>query len=204
MILDRAAALTQLRAAAASFRQRGLRSALNTMVAARAERLAAMATMSASATAFVNRSLLRSWRKLSAVGRLRGIAKRAARSLLHRNLRRGHNGWVSMILDRAAALTQLRAAAVSFRQRGLRSALNTMIAAYATRLALRSCGLRAASALMRRAHRHALNRWSQLLADGSAARRIWQVAGSSWLLRGQRAAFNGLVMWRAEIGRAHV
>ena len=131
MMQQRAEALAQLRAAAASFRQRGLRPALNTMVAARAERLAALATMSAAATAFVNRSLLRAWRKLSAAGLLRGIAKRAARSLLHRNLRRGHNGWVSMILDRAAALTQLRAAAASFRQRGLRSALNTMVAANA-------------------------------------------------------------------------
>ena len=66
-------------------------------------------------------------------GRLFAIAKRAARSLANRDLRRGLNGWMAMVLQRALALAQLRAAAATFQHRGCRAALNTLLAQQAAR-----------------------------------------------------------------------
>jgi hypothetical protein len=127
IVHERAAALLQLRAAAAAFRQRGERAVLNTLLEQCQMRQAVLKKLRPAVIALMRREHVKAWKQLAAAGRLRGPAKRAARGLLFRDLRKGLKGWGTMLHERALALAQMRAAAAAFRQRGVRAGLSTLI-----------------------------------------------------------------------------
>ena len=64
---------------------------------------------------------MHAWRE---PGRLRALAKRAALALVHRNMRKGCNGWKHMIAERTRKLNALRQAGASFLNRALRKGIN--------------------------------------------------------------------------------
>ena len=51
--------------------------------------------------------------------------KRAVKSLIHRNQRKGWNGWIAMREEKRRRLVLLKAAAASFANRSLRAATNS-------------------------------------------------------------------------------
>lgn len=122
MVTQKAMMLMQLKAAAKKMRNRGLTKAYNQLVAAQQARRRKLAAMSNAARSFLNRALLKGWNKLAAAGRLRAKMKRAASQILHRNKRKGLNGWMAMVAERAHRLMLLQGAAKSFANRAFRKA----------------------------------------------------------------------------------
>ena len=184
--------LVLLKAAAASFANRGLRAATNSWLAMVAEKEAAAAKLAGAGQSWVNRARNAAWRKLSHLGEQRRKVKRAASSLIHRNQRKGWNGWIEMVAEKARMTALLSAAAFSFKNRGLRAAMNGWLSMVSTRAAALLRGGHAGVAF---ANRELFKGWCTLVRLGrlrANARR----AGASLLLRERRKGFNG---WRAAV-----
>ena len=163
MVVQQKHKLLQLRAGTTAFRSQGLRKGLNTLITKRLERREMLDRLAGAGRALVNRHILKAWNQLRSLARMFRIAKRAAANLLRRGLRKGLNGWLAIVHERAAALLQLRAAAAAFRQRGERAVLNTLLEQCQIRQAVLKKLRPAVIALMRREH---VKAWKQLAAAG--------------------------------------
>ena len=122
------------------------------------------------------------------------LAQQGVRGLLHRNLRKGCNGWTAFILERVAAITQLRAAAMGFRNRGLKKAMNLLIAQQQERNAKLASLKRAASSWVNSALRRG---WRKLVVLGAMRRKL-KLAARSMLFRNRRKGWNGWIAMMIE------
>ena len=120
-----------------------------------------------------------------------------AGTLFHRNMRKGMNGWISMITRIAGALAQLRASAVIFRNRGLKKALNTMNQQRLARQAAFGSMKRAAMSFINAA----LVRGYRKLQAGGRMRGKLKLASRQILYRNRRKGFNGWTSMMAEKAR---
>ena len=193
---ERRRRLALLGAAASTFQHRGLRAAMNEWMAVTAEHRAAMTRIGRAGEAWRNRSSLRAWRKLGATGRQRRKAKLAAASLVHRNLRRGLNGWKATHAVRTRQLGLVRAACGAFALREVRRSLNSWIGLLVSARQL----ARAAEAWV---NQSLLRCWRKLGAMGRQRRKAKRAA-ASLLHRNLRRALNGLafsaVEWLRKLG----
>ena len=181
-----------LHAAASTFASRGLRAATNSWLAMVAEKKAAAAKLAGAGQSWVNRARNAAWRKLSHLGEQRRKVKRAASSLIHRNQRKGWNGWIEMVAEKARMTALLSTAAFSFKNRGLRAAMNGWLSMISTRAAALLRGGHAGVAF---ANREIFKGWCTLVRLGRL-RANARCAGASLLLRERRKGFNG---WRAAV-----
>ena len=187
MVVQQKHKLLQLRAGATAFRSQGLRKGLNTLITKRLERRTALDRLDMAGRILVNRHILKAWNQLRSLARMFRIAKRAAANLLRRGMRKGLNGWLAVVHERAAALLQLRAAAAAFRQRGERAVLNTLLEQRLIRQAVFKKFLPAVIALMRREQ---VKAWKQLAAAGRL-RGPAKRAAHGLLFRDLRKGLNG-------------
>jgi hypothetical protein len=188
-ILERVAALTQLRAAAQGFRNRGLKKAMNLLIAQQQERKAKLASLRRAMSSWVNAALRRGWRKLVVLGALRRKAKQAARSFLFRNRRKGWNGWIAMVVEKARKMMLLRSAASSFANRALRKGMNGWVAMRNERLKALARMEHAALCFAQRAIRSGFRAWLPLIGQRQSMKR----AAAAFTNRGILKGFNGWV-----------
>ena len=187
MYVEKNRRLALLTSAAASFANRGLRAATNSWVAMVAERKASLAKLADAGKSWVNRARNAAWRKLARLGEQRRKVKRAASSLMNRNQRKGWNGWVDMVAEKARRMVLLSAAASTLKYRGLRAAINSWFDLVESRAAMFVRGGRAGAAF---ANRELLKGWNSMKRIGRMrgnARR----AAASLLMRDLRRGFNG-------------
>lgn len=159
--------------------------------------------------------------------RLIALARKGAGALVHRNLRKGLNGWIDLMVRIAAALAQLRAAAMTFRNRASRAALNTWIAKVAEKAAklaaMRNAMLsfihaalakawrkmlaiyvnfrrvkRATASFVNRALRKGHNSWTHMVREKARKLAAMHRALGSFKNKNLRKGFNTLVAARAE------
>jgi hypothetical protein len=126
-------------------------------------------------------------------GRRHALTKRAAASLLHRNLRKGMNAWSCTVAERARQLAALRAAAASCYHRGLRTATNAWVAMARERKAAAS---RLADAGSRWANHALMAVWSKLAQAAAQRRKLMGTAAcvaSSLLHRNLRKGMNAWI-----------
>ena len=132
----------------------------------------------------------RCWRAWQALGdsghRRRELLRLSAGSFLHRNLKKGINGWIAFMTQIAMALAQLRSAAMAFRQRGLRKAMNQLTALQKERKAKLRKLKGAAKSLMHRNLRKGYNK----LAAGGRLFRLVKKAAASFVHRHMRKGYN--------------
>ena len=189
MVAEKARRLNLLRAAAASFANRGLKKAINAWAYLRESRRHAMQSLASAGRAWVNRATMQSWRKLAHLGAHRRKARHAAASFVHRNLRKGLNGWTFMVAEKARRLALLNAAAASFANRGLRKGCNRWVASTAAQALALSGQVRAVKMWLHRAMTRA---WNALKAL-ERLRRLARRAGAAIASRRLRCAINAWV-----------
>lgn len=144
---------------------------------------------------WARRTAVRRWKyAISGKAQLLILAQQGVRGLLHRNLRKGCNGWTAFILERVAAITQLRAAAMGFRNRGLKKAMNLLIAQQQERNAKLASLKRAASSWVNSALRRG---WRKLVVLGAMRRKL-KLAARSMLFRNRRKGWNGWIAMMIE------
>ena len=188
-ILERVAALTQLHAAAQGFRMRGQKKVMNLLVEIHQARQRKLAALRQAASSWVFAALKRGWRKLVVLGAQRAKVKRAARSLLFRNRRKGWNGWMAMMLEKARKLLAMQRAAAVFQNRGLKKGWNGWLAMRAERHMAMQRMKAAALNFTQRAVRRGFRAWFPLAAERQSFKR----AGQAFAFRHRRKGFNGWV-----------
>ena len=129
-----------------------------------------------------------------ALGAMRRKLKQAARSMLFRNRRKGWNGWIAMMVEKAAKMMLLRSAAASFANRAARAGWNGWVAMREDRLRKLRAMEHALLCFTQMGIRRGFRAWFPLLRLRQAFKR----AALSFANRESRKGFNG---WLALILR---
>lgn len=174
MMVERAAAYEALHKAGSAFRSRGERKGFNELLAAREERKRKLAGLERGARAFLYSAVRKALNKLMAGLRLIQLARKAGAAFQGRLRRRGLNGWMGYMHDKASTSARVR-----------------LILDQALR------------ALKMRRRRVALNSWKEMILDKALGHMSLRSAVAAFMLRGMKAAFNSLADRSAANGFSH-